>query len=201
MVTRAHLHFFEIVKYWKNCYDNSIAVLRSYPLVRKLIDRWNTGGPIFFLFFCTLQWPGNWITETQHYIWIDNSNCHQIYFSRFIWNLSRQIFNHKNHLNRPPTRIIRWYCDLGDQDWITHWEHIGLKVVQSILTIFFVSISRVLRKSPQIIFFGHTVCFMMNMQMNSYAQYDTFCWDLRINMKIRDSINCFRLLVYLHSQC
>ena len=92
----------------------------------------------------------------------------------FIWNLSRQIFNHNNHMSRPPTRIIRWYCDLGDQDWITHSEHIGLKVVQGILTIFFVSISRVLRKSPQIIFFGHTVCFMMNMQMNSYAQYDTF---------------------------
>ena len=128
----------------------------------------------FLSFFCTLQWPGNWITETQHYIWIDNSNCHQIYFSRFIWNLSRQIFNHNNHMSRPPTRIIRWYCDLGDQDWITHSEHIGLKVVQGILTIFFVSISRVLRKSPQIIFFGHTVCFMMNMQMNSYAQYDTF---------------------------
>ena len=35
----------------------------------------------FLSFFCTLQWPGNWITETQHYIWIDNSNCHQIYFS------------------------------------------------------------------------------------------------------------------------
>ena len=162
MVTRAHLHFFEIVKYWKNCYDNSIAVLRSYPLVRKLIDRWNTGGPIFFLFFCTLQWPGNWITETQHYIWIDNSNCHEVYF------LFENSWDRYSIITitwaDPPTRIIQWYCDLGDQEWITHSEPIGLKVVQRYLNNIFVFISRVLRTSPQIIFFGHTVCFMINMQ-------------------------------------
>ena len=162
MVTRAHLHFFEIVKYWKNCYDNSIAVLWSYPLVRKLIDRWNTGGPIFFLFSVRYN---NQVIGLPRLNTIFGSTTAIV--TKYIFLLFENSWDRYSIITitwaDPPTRIIQWYCDLGDQEWITHSEPIGLKVVQRYLNnIFF--ISRVLRTSPQIIFFGHTVCFMINMQ-------------------------------------
>ena len=136
MVTRAHLHFFEIVKYWKNCYDNSIAVLRSYPLVRKLIDRWNTGGPIFFLF--SVRYNNQVIGLPRLNTIFGSTTAIVTKYIFYIWKLLRQIFNHNNYLSWPPTRIIQWYCDLGDQEWITHSEPIGLKVVQRYLNnIFF----------------------------------------------------------------
>ena len=110
MVTRAHLHFFEIVKYWKNCYDNSIAVLRSYPLVRKLIDRWNTGGPIFFLF--SVRYNDQVIGLPRlNTIFGSTTAIVTKYIFLFVWKLLRQIFNHNNYLSWPPNQdytMILW---------------------------------------------------------------------------------------------